>query len=213
MTRTLLLFGAGPGIGDNVAATFTSAGIEHVVLLGRNKERLQNEDAPFVSKAASNVKVDILRADLSDLDSIPQVLKELDDLTKGEDVEVVYYNAARIKPTDPVLDVSVAEIEEDFRVRLALPSSCYCHDSNNRDASNPVPPIHSKPLILSANHRLTHTRSKSSPSTSSPNTTSPACKQPPSPTRPQNPSLSLRSSSPTATCHGTPCRSFSPSLS
>ena len=120
MTRTLLLFGAGPGIGDNVAATFASAGIEHVVLLGRNKERLSKEDAPFVSKAASNVKVDILRADLSDLDSIPQVLKELDDLTRGEDIEVVYYNAARIKPTDPVLDVSVAEIEEDFRVRRVL---------------------------------------------------------------------------------------------
>jgi hypothetical protein len=36
-------------------------------------------------------------------------------------VEVVYYNAARIKPTDPVLDVGVKEIEEDFRVR-----SCQC---------------------------------------------------------------------------------------
>lgn len=120
MTRTLLLFGAGPGIGDNVAAAFASAGIEHIVLLGRNKERLQNDDAPFVRKAAEGVKVDILRADLSDLDSVPRVLKELDSLTKGEDVEVVYYNAARIKPTDPVLDVSVAEIEEDFRVRSRL---------------------------------------------------------------------------------------------
>jgi len=120
MTRTLLLFGAGPGIGDNVAASFASAGIEHIVLLGRNKERLQNEDAPFVRKAAEGVNVDILRTDLSDLNSIPQTLKELDDLTKGEDVEVVYYNAARIKPTDPVLDVSVAEIEEDFKVRSHL---------------------------------------------------------------------------------------------
>lgn len=118
MTRTLLLFGAGPGIGDNVAATFSAAGIEHVVLLGRSQERLQSNDAPFVQKAASGVKVDTLRADLGDLDSVPHVLKELDRLTAGEDVEVVYYNAARIKPTDPVLDVGVKEIEEDFRVRF-----------------------------------------------------------------------------------------------
>lgn len=122
MTRTLLLFGAGPGIGDNVAAAFASAGLEHVVLLGRNKARLQSDDAPFVQKAASGVKVDTLRADLSDLDSVPQVLKELDRLTAGEDVEVVYYNAARIKPRDPVLDVGVKEIEEDFRVRFLNPN-------------------------------------------------------------------------------------------
>jgi NAD(P)-dependent dehydrogenase (short-subunit alcohol dehydrogenase family) len=130
MTRTLLLFGAGPGIGDNVAAAFASAGIEHIVLLGRNTERLQNEDAPFVQKAASGVKVDTLRADLSDLSSVPQVLKDLDHLTEGEDIEVVYYNAARIKPTDPVLDVTVTEIEEDLRVR-----SC-SHSSTNINVYN-----------------------------------------------------------------------------
>lgn len=118
MTRTLLLFGAGPGIGDHVAAAFAStASIDHIVLLGRNTDRLQNEDAPFVQNAAPSAKIDTLRADLSDLPSIPEVLSHLDDLTAGEDIEVVYYNAARIKPTDAVLDVDVREIEEDFRVR------------------------------------------------------------------------------------------------
>ena len=118
MTRTLLLFGAGPGIGDNVAATFASKGnIDHVILLGRNTDRLQNEDAPFVQRAASNVKVDTLHADLSDLESIPKVLGQLAHLTEGEDIEVIYYNAARIKPSDPVLSVDVQELEEDFRVR------------------------------------------------------------------------------------------------
>ncbi|KAJ4989397.1 short-chain dehydrogenase reductase sdr [Stagonosporopsis vannaccii] len=119
MTRTLLLFGAGPGIGTNVAATLASSGdLTHVVLLGRNRERLSREDAAFVRETAPHAKVDVLRADLSDLDSVPGVLKQLDELTKGEDVEVVYYNAARIQPTDPVLDVSVQEIEEDLRVSI-----------------------------------------------------------------------------------------------
>jgi hypothetical protein len=51
------------------------------------------------------------------LDSIPGVLKQLDELTEGEDVEVIFFNAARIKASD-VLNVDVREIEEDFKVCL-----------------------------------------------------------------------------------------------
>lgn len=119
MTRTLIVFGAGPGIGNNVAAEFASKGIHHVILLSRDTQRLQNEDAPFVSKGNASVKVDTLRIDLSDLASIPSVLKELDGMTQGEDVEVVFFNAARIKPSE-VLGVSVEEIDEDFKVPLRL---------------------------------------------------------------------------------------------
>ncbi|CAN9409591.1 unnamed protein product [Alternaria alternata] len=108
-------FGAGPGIGDNVALQFASKGIEHIILLARNTERLQNEDAPFVTRSTFPVKVDTLRIDLADTKSIPSVLKQLDSMTSGEDVEVVFFNAARIKPSE-VLGVSVEEIDEDFKV-------------------------------------------------------------------------------------------------
>ncbi|RII10045.1 hypothetical protein CUC08_Gglean006035 [Alternaria sp. MG1] len=120
MTRTLILFGAGPGIGDNVALQFASKGIEHIILLARNTERLQNEDAPFVARSTFPVKVDTLRVDLADTKSIPSVLKQLDSMTSGEDIEVVFFNAARIKPSE-VLGVSVEEIDEDFKTsNLAL---------------------------------------------------------------------------------------------
>lgn len=116
----MIVFGAGPGIGNYTAAEFASKGINHVILLSRNAQRLQNEDAPFVAKGSSSVKVDTVRLDLSDLSSIPGVLKQLDDLTQGEDVEIVFFNAARIKMSEP-LEVSVQEIEEDFRTtNLAL---------------------------------------------------------------------------------------------
>ena len=114
MTRTLILFGAGPGIGDNVALQFASKGIEHIILLARNTERLQNEDAPFVARSTFPVKVDTLRIDLADTKSIPSVLKQLDSMTSGEDVEVVFFNAARTKPSE-VLGVSVDEIDEDLK--------------------------------------------------------------------------------------------------
>jgi NAD(P)-dependent dehydrogenase (short-subunit alcohol dehydrogenase family) len=48
------------------------------------------------------------------------VLKHLDELTKGDDIEVVLFNAARIKQY-PILDVVVDEILEDFKIQtLAL---------------------------------------------------------------------------------------------
>jgi short-subunit dehydrogenase len=50
------------------------------------------------------------------------VLADLDALTQGEDVEVVFFNAARIKQSG-VLDVSVEEIEEDFKVHTAYTTS------------------------------------------------------------------------------------------
>lgn len=113
MTRALLVFGAGPGIGNHTAATFGTKGIDHIILLSRNIQRLQDEDAPFV-RTSSKVNVDVLRIDLADLDSIPGVLEQLDDLTQGEDVEVIFFNAARIRPSE-VLSVSVKEIDEDFK--------------------------------------------------------------------------------------------------
>jgi len=120
MTRTLVVFGAGPGIGNNTAAEFASKGIDHIILLARNTQRLQNEDAPFVTNHSNSVKVDTLPLDLANLDSIPDALKELDVLTEGEDIEVIFFNAARIKPSD-TLGVDVKEIEEDFRTtNLAL---------------------------------------------------------------------------------------------
>lgn len=131
MTRTLIVFGAGPGIGNvryayclphisltyyqNTAVAFAKKGIDHIILLARDIERLQSSDAPFVSKASSSVKVETVRIDLADPNFVPSVLKQLDDLTQGENVEVVFFNAATIKPND-VLGVSVDEIHEDFKV-------------------------------------------------------------------------------------------------
>lgn len=110
-----LIVGTGPGIGNHTVAQFASHGFNHAVLLARNESRLQNEDTAFVAKASSSIKIDTIRLDLSDLSSIPSVLQKIDGLTQGEDVEVVFFNAARIKQSG-ILEVSVEEIEEDFRV-------------------------------------------------------------------------------------------------
>lgn len=118
-SRTLVVFGSGPGIGNHVAAEFASHGFNHIILLSRNETRLQDDKA-FVAKANSNIKVDTLRLDLSDLSSIPPTLKKIEQL--AGDTAVVFFNAARIKMTE-ALEVPIAEIEEDFKV-------CYQIDMN-----------------------------------------------------------------------------------
>ena len=112
--RTIVVFGSGPGIGNHVASSFASHGFEHVILLARNTERL-SEDASFVKKASSNVKVTTLRLDLADLSSINGVLNKIEEL--APELEVVFFNAAVVKFTDTALDAPVDVLQTDFTVR------------------------------------------------------------------------------------------------
>ncbi|KAF2004399.1 NAD(P)-binding protein [Amniculicola lignicola CBS 123094] len=116
-SRTLVVFGSGPGVGNHVAAEFAAHGFNHVILLARNEARLQ-DDAAQVYQASSSVKVDMLRIDLSDLASIPAVLKKIDELSS--DIEAILFNAARISGSQ-VLTTPIEELQEDFTVtNLAL---------------------------------------------------------------------------------------------
>ncbi|CBY01164.1 hypothetical protein IAQ61_012041 [Plenodomus lingam] len=121
MARTLILFGAGPGIGNNVALAFAASGITHIILLSRNTQRLETSDAPLLRTSYPSLKISTLHCDLADLAALPSVLESLSRLTSAADVEVVFFNAARIKPTQDVFGVSVEEMEEDFKTtNLAL---------------------------------------------------------------------------------------------
>lgn len=122
MPRTLVTFGAGPGIGNHVSAVFAARGpVDHIVLLSRNESRLSSADAPFVRAAAPNARVSVLGVDLADTDALPGVLAQLDELTAGEDVEVVFFNAAVVQPRETALSAGVAELEADLKTTtLAL---------------------------------------------------------------------------------------------
>ncbi|KAH4224133.1 hypothetical protein HBI38_069840 [Parastagonospora nodorum] len=157
-TRTPIVFGAGPGIGNHVAAEFASKDINHIILLSRNTQRLQKEDAPFVSAASKDVKVDILQIDLSDLASIPAVLKELDNLTTNESVEIIFFNAARIHPS-PILSTPVQEIDEDLRtttLSLYLIAQHFLPHLTSLSQSSASTSSPLKPALLVTNSALPH---------------------------------------------------------
>jgi NAD(P)-dependent dehydrogenase (short-subunit alcohol dehydrogenase family) len=114
-TRTLVVFGSGPGIGRSVAVNFASHGFTHIILLSRNQQRLEQDKAAVVKAAgAQDIKVDTLIIDLSSQASIQKALAEIDGLAKS--VEVVFYNGARVAPT-PLFNTPVEDIENDFKVR------------------------------------------------------------------------------------------------
>lgn len=74
--------------------------------------------------------------DLNDIDSIPSGLKELDSLIQGEDIEVIFFNAARVEPCDP-FSASAKVLEEDFRVSIfSLVTSNTIILRNNANANN-----------------------------------------------------------------------------
>lgn len=112
-TRTLVLFGSGSGIGVSVGANFAAHGFDHIILLARNKERLESDKKTVASKAKSEARVDTISVDLANQTSIKSALQQIDSLAAH--IDVVFFNAARVGPS-PLLEFSVEGIESDFRV-------------------------------------------------------------------------------------------------
>jgi short-subunit dehydrogenase len=114
-SNTFVLFGSGPGIGLHVAARFAQNQFQHVILLSRDRERLE-KDAVEVRAARPGVKVTVVACDLSKLVSVREALATIDKVLQddGTTLEVVCFNAARVRPTN-VLATAPEEYEMDFR--------------------------------------------------------------------------------------------------
>lgn len=115
-STAFVLFGSGPGIGLHVAARFAQSQFQHVILLSRDRERLEN-DAAEVRAARPGVKVTVIACDLSKLQSVQEALLTIDRVLQDDDTtpELVCFNAARVRPTD-VQVTAPEEYEIDFRV-------------------------------------------------------------------------------------------------
>lgn len=115
-SNAFVLFGSGPGIGLHVAALFAQNRFQHVILLSRDRSRLE-KDADEVRAARSGVRVTVIACDLSKQRSVQEALSTIDQVLQddGTTLEVVCFNAARVRPTD-LLATAPEEYENDFRV-------------------------------------------------------------------------------------------------
>ena len=111
-SRSIVVFGSGPGIGRSVAQEFVSNGFNHVILLARHHARL-HEDKTAIEKISTNVKIDTMTVNLADKASLKEAFSKIDSLSK--EIECVFYNGARVAPS-PLLEFPVEEMELDFKV-------------------------------------------------------------------------------------------------
>ena len=95
MSKTILITGSTDGIGLETSKTFLEQG-HHVLLHGRNPEKLDK-----VATDLSNVGiVDSYLADLSDVDEVRKLAKQVSD--KHDSLDVLINNAGIFKTTTPI---------------------------------------------------------------------------------------------------------------
>ena len=115
--NSFVLIGSGAGIGQSIAALFTSKRYNKVALIARRQEQL-DIDRKAVEAAATGVIVHTYVADVADGHQFPETLKKI-----SADVgvpETVYFNAAIIRPTS-LLEETEEDMLYDFKVRVFNP--------------------------------------------------------------------------------------------
>ncbi|KAK3369265.1 hypothetical protein B0T24DRAFT_632237 [Lasiosphaeria ovina] len=113
--KTILVLGAGPGIGRAVATLFASKRYNNIVLIARNAERLAAVQKA-VKGANSGVTVKTYAVDTTNTVALFEALDD-SDATFGKP-EVVFYNAARVLPSS-FLDHPVEDIEYDLKINVS----------------------------------------------------------------------------------------------
>lgn len=116
-SRTIVVIGAGPGIGRSVTSLFASNRYNKIALLARRDEQLQLEKAAVEAAVRHPITVKTYVVDVSDGDALVSAMDKIDaDLGQPE---VIFYNAARVLFSN-FFEHPVKEIEHDFKVRGAV---------------------------------------------------------------------------------------------
>ncbi|KAG6367150.1 hypothetical protein INS49_001333 [Diaporthe citri] len=113
--KTLIVIGSGPGIGRSVTTLFATKRYNNVALIARRAEQLKLEQKA-VEEAVAGVKVKTYAVDVADSEAL---LKALDDIeAQLGKPECIYYNAARVRPSE-LLTHDVKDIEYDFKINVS----------------------------------------------------------------------------------------------
>jgi len=111
--RTMLVLGAGPGIGRSVASLFAAKRYNNVVLVARGAERLAAEKAAVEATVGDHVNVRTYAVDTTNTAELQAALDDAEAVFGKP--ELVFYNAARVRPS-AFFDHPVEDIEYDLKV-------------------------------------------------------------------------------------------------
>lgn len=112
MPKSIMIIGAGPGIGQAVAETFGREGWT-IVLTGRSHERLAGLATEL---ASADIKAHTVPADATDPVALRAAMIEADRLTGG--LSVIHYNAAVVRQQD-LFSMSDDEVTGDLAINVA----------------------------------------------------------------------------------------------
>ena len=114
--RTIVVIGAGPGIGRSVTSLFATKRYNKIALIARRQEQLQLEKAAVEAAVSHPVTIKTYVVDVSDGDALVRSMDRI-DAELGQP-EVIFYNAARVV-FSKFFDHPIEEIELDFKVSHA----------------------------------------------------------------------------------------------
>ncbi|WP_225730649.1 MULTISPECIES: SDR family oxidoreductase [unclassified Nocardia] len=110
MSKSIAVFGAGPGLGQAVAHRYAQEGYD-VVLVARRRQPLES-----FAESLTGATTHIITADLADTDAVPDLAARIREMVG--DLDVLYYGAAA-NGFIPVLDLTPQ------RVRDLMPLGIY----------------------------------------------------------------------------------------
>lgn len=120
--RAAVVSGGGSGIGRRLAAALAAAGAK-VALLGRREELLRDAAAEINAKAGE-VRAAPVRADLADLESLPETAKRV---TAAVGAPTIVVNAAGVNlrsspyPEESARDITLESWRKTLDINLAAP--------------------------------------------------------------------------------------------
>lgn len=112
MSKSIMIIGAGPGIGQAAAKRFGSEGWT-VVLASRNAEKLATLALELEAEGTSTFAIPV---DATDPVALRAAVAEADLLTGG--LVAIHFNAAVVRQQD-LFSMTDAEIEEDLAINVA----------------------------------------------------------------------------------------------
>ena len=120
--RTVLITGAGAGIGYLIAQNFIRASAATVILVGRRPEVLAQARIDLQKKAKQLEKPAIVLSEVCDVarrDAVTALWERLGE--QNISVDVLVLNAAKVSESVPLLDVGVEELAAAFRANVFGP--------------------------------------------------------------------------------------------
>jgi NAD(P)-dependent dehydrogenase (short-subunit alcohol dehydrogenase family) len=112
MSNSIMIIGAGPGIGQAVAARFGRQGWS-IVLTGRSAERLKLLAAELTEQGFTAHSIP---ADATDPEALRVAVAEADAITGG--LTTIHFNAAVVRQQD-LFSMTDAEVESDLAINVA----------------------------------------------------------------------------------------------